>query len=82
MTSTEVTYGALNNKIKRRGIETVNLTEISVKLGTIRLLSALLPSLQGLANAGMSLLSKRPGGGGTRYIKKVGMLVENFEIDP
>ena len=22
------------------------------------------------------------GGGGTRYIKKVGMLVENFEIDP
>ena len=21
-------------------------------------------------------------GGGTRYIKKVGMLVENFEIDP
>ena len=23
-----------------------------------------------------------PGGGGTRYIKKVGMLVENFEIDP
>ena len=22
-----------------------------------------------------------PGGGGTRYIKKVGMLVENFEID-
>ena len=23
-----------------------------------------------------------PGGGGNRYIKKVGMLVENFEIDP
>ena len=23
-----------------------------------------------------------PGGGATRYIKKVGMLVENFEIDP
>ena len=23
-----------------------------------------------------------PGGGGTRYIKEVGMLVENFEIDP
>ena len=22
------------------------------------------------------------GGGGTRYIKKVGMIVENFEIDP
>ena len=22
------------------------------------------------------------GGGGTRYIKKVGMFVENFEIDP
>ena len=22
------------------------------------------------------------GGGGTRYIKNVGMLVENFEIDP
>ena len=26
------TYGALNNKIKRRRIETVNLTEISVEL--------------------------------------------------
>ena len=25
---------------------------------------------------------KHPGGGGTQYIKKVGMLVENFEIDP
>ena len=24
----------------------------------------------------------RGGGGGTRYIKKEGMLVENFEIDP
>ena len=26
--------------------------------------------------------SLSPRGGGTRYIKKVGMLVENFEIDP
>ena len=32
MTSTEVTYSALNNKIKLRRIETVNLTEISVEL--------------------------------------------------
>ena len=31
-----------------------------------------------------SLYLVRGGGGGgrTRYIKKVGMLVENFEIDP
>ena len=28
------------------------------------------------------LLARGGGGGGTRYIKKVGMLVENFEIDP
>ena len=32
MTSTEVTYGALNNKIERRCIETLNLTGISVEL--------------------------------------------------
>ena len=32
MTSTEVTYSALNNKNERRYIETVNLTEISVEL--------------------------------------------------
>ena len=27
-------------------------------------------------------VTSRGGGGGTQYIKKVGMLVENFEIDP
>ena len=32
MTSTKVTYGALNNKVNQRRIETVNLTEISVEL--------------------------------------------------
>ena len=31
-TSTEVTYGTLNNKIEQRYIETVNLTGISVEL--------------------------------------------------
>ena len=31
-TSTEVTYGALNNKIEWRCIEPINLTEISVEL--------------------------------------------------
>ena len=32
MTSTEATYDALNNKIERRCIETVNLTEIPIEL--------------------------------------------------
>ena len=32
MTSTEVTYGTLNDKIEWLRIETVNLTEISVEL--------------------------------------------------
>ena len=32
MTSTEAAYGALNDRIQRRCIETVNLTEISVEL--------------------------------------------------
>ena len=31
---------------------------------------------------GIDKVMSRGGGGGTRYIKKVGMLVKNFEIEP
>ena len=50
-TSTEVTYGALNNKIKRWRIETVNLAENSVELhsSTLCVHTVLAVSLHGKA---------------------------------
>ena len=43
-------------------------------------------AVSGVADKSISVWSavsaRGGGGGGSRYIKKVGMLVENFEIDP
>ena len=56
-----------------------SIRSISTEKGASEIISVYGPQLPSTVH---NFRTQLRGGGGTRYIKKVGMLVENFEIDP